>query len=93
MNSSKRLVVLGVGACCYSYLPPFERLYGRAQKMAMRGRCGEPDLAVSRLPVAAQRLVPVDVRPARMGDGGYLPCWVGRWNPQPGIVHTVKVCT
>jgi len=29
--------------------------------MAMRGRCGGTDLAVSRLPVAAQRLVPVDV--------------------------------
>jgi len=49
--------------------------------MAMRGRCGGTDLAVSRLPVAAQRLVPVDVWPARMGDGRYLPCWVGRWTP------------
>jgi hypothetical protein len=61
--------------------------------MAMRGCCGGPDLVVSRLPYAAQRLGRVDARLDRTNECPYLPCWAGRWNPQPVIVHTVKVCT
>ncbi len=36
--------------------------------MAMRGHCGGADLAVSRLRVAAQRLVPVDAQLPPMSE-------------------------
>ena len=61
--------------------------------MTMRRRCGASDHAVSRLAFAAQRLVPVDARPARTNERRYLRRWPSRWDPQLGIVHTVKVST
>jgi hypothetical protein len=56
--------------------------------MAMRGLFAETDLWVSQL----------DASPLRVGGGDEGPyavycSWAGRWNPQPGIVHTVMVCT
>ena len=55
----------------------------------MRGLFAEPDPWASRLTVSPQRLGRRDVRP----EAVYFCGWAGRWNPQPGIVHTVMVCT
>ena len=55
----------------------------------MRGLFAVADLWASRLTVSSQRVGRGDERPCE----GYFCGGAGRWNPQPGIVHTVMVCT